>query len=766
MRERFQLTIKGVVQGVGFRPFIYRLATQEKLAGFVLNDSLGVKVEIEGEKNRIKNFLKRLKKEAPFASCIEEIKKESIPPKGEEKFEIKESIEEKEKFVFIPYDLSICPDCLRELFSSYDYRYLYPFINCTNCGPRYTIIKDIPYDRKNTTMAKFKMCKTCYEEYSDPLNRRFHAQPCACFLCGPSLDLVKDRYRKPKKLTKKATEELFKKAAYLLNEGKILAIKGIGGYHIACDAKNIKSVKLLRERKNRPTKPFALMVDDLNIVKRLCYLSKKEEEVLSSARAPILLLKIKKRCAWMNEVAPHQKFLGIMLAYTPLHYLLFFYLRKLQKEPILVMTSANLKDTAIAKDEKEVFKLKKIVDYFLIHNRPIYSRCDDSVVIVVKNKEYLIRKARGYVPDFFKFNTPYQILGCGAQLKATFSIVKNNYLISSPYLGDLKNYANYKFYLETFNHFKKIFDFEPSIVAFDLHPGYFSTQFALSFKDKKKISVQHHHAHLASCMIENNFLNEDVIGIIFDGVGLGLDRNIWGGEFLVGNLKTFKRVGFFNYFGLPGFEKAIEQPYRVAFDILYRIFKEKVFSLNLEFIKERVALLKKIKRIIQSGNFVLTSSVGRIFDALAALLGIKDKISYEAEAAVLLEMCAYDCRERKVIPYSFCIIEEKDILKIDWKPFWEEVIKDMYDRKEKAYIAFRFHYSLACLSKSVCVKIRKKYKLDKVILSGGVFQNRLLLRLTEKELKNEGFEVFKHSRFPCNDASISLGQIAVASRNV
>jgi hydrogenase maturation protein HypF len=761
MRERYKLRVKGVVQGVGFRPFVYNLATHLNLGGFVLNDPFGVVIEVEGEVETLRRFLKDLREKVPPASFIEGIEKKKLPPQQEREFIIKKSVPGEDKFVFISYDLSVCEACLRELFDPKDRRFLYPFINCTNCGPRYTIIKDIPYDRKNTTMKNFLMCKRCDSEYHNPQDRRFHAQPNACFVCGPTLKLVEKRDTKFLKLGREKLVTLLREVAGLIHKGKIVAIKGIGGYHIACDATNQETVTFLRERKRRPTKPFAIMVDDIKVISKLCFINKKERQLLSSPKRPILLLRIKQRADWMQTVAPFQKFLGVMLAYAPLHYLVFWYLREFRKEPILIMTSANLKDLPLAKDEGEIFSLGDFVDYFLIHNRPIYLRCDDSVSRVYNNKEYIIRKARGYIPDFFGFPSSKAILGCGAELKSTFSITKNNWLITSQYLGDLKNYSNYEFFLDTLTHFKSIFNFEPQIVAYDYHPNYLSTQYALSLKDKVKIPIQHHHAHAAACMLENR-LEEEVVGVIFDGIGFGQDQKVWGGEFLICDLKRFKRVAYFDYFGLIGIDKAIEEPFRVTFYILYQLFGKSAFSLDLDFVKDiPISTLKLFISLIKAKKFILTSSAGRLFDALASLLRLKDSITYEAEAAILLEMVALDFRGR-VNPYPFKL-EGQKVLKIKWQPIFYQIVKDLIDGRSNSYIAYRFHYTLACIIREVCVKIRKQNQLSKVVLSGGVFQNWLLLTLTTRILRQEQFLVYVHSRFPCNDACISVGQVAIAT---
>lgn len=765
MKKRISLHIKGVVQGVGFRPFVYNLCQKLNLSGFVLNDPQGVKIEVEGEAKKISRFLKELKTKAPSASYIEKIEKKEIPLKEEKKIFIKESVFDKEKFVFICVDLSICDDCLKELLSKNNRRYFYPFINCTQCGPRFTIIKDVPYDRPFTTMKKFKMCKTCLGEYEDPSNRRFHAQPNACFCCGPSIKLIKDlKNRKVERISLKETKKILEKAASLIKEGKILAIKGIGGYHLCCDAKNSQSVKILRERKQRPTKPFALMVDDLKVVEKYCFLNKKEKGLLLSKERPILLLKIKKEEPWMQAIAPQQKYLGIMFAYTPLHYLIFHFLKKYQKEPILVMTSANKKDFPLVKEEKELDQLKEFADYYLIHNRPIYLRCDDSILHVFKNKEIIIRKARGYTPLFLDFKVKKNILGCGAELKSTVSFAKNNYLVTSSYLGDLKNYANYQFFLETLAYYQKIFDFKAEIVAYDLHPNYLSTQYALSLKDVVKVAVQHHHAHLVSCLFEHG-LKEKVIGVCFDGVGFGLDGNIWGGEFFVLDRKSFLRKAYFKYFGLIGQDKAIQEPGRISFYILYHILKEKVFDLDLEFLKSfKKERLKLFSTLIKKKMYVLTSSCGRLFDCASNLLGLKNKVTYEAEAAILLEMVAGDFKGKKS-RFDFQIKKEKDTYIIDWEPLFLEMLKEIKRKKNISEIAYKFHYTLAYIIKEICCRLERDCGLKEVVLSGGVFQNLLLLKETVKILEKD-FKVYHPQKLLTNDGGVSVGQVVVANENI
>jgi hydrogenase maturation protein HypF len=777
MRKRVKIHIKGIVQGVGFRPYIYNLSRKFRLGGFCLNDYQGVVVEVEGEEKRIEGFLRQLERKPPSVSLIDGIEKNDLFPRGEKSFSIKKSVAGRDKFVFISYDLSICNDCLKELFSPQDRRYLYPFINCTNCGPRFTIIKDVPYDRPSTTMMGFKMCSHCLKEYNDFADRRFHAQPNACFKCGPAIKLTeKVKDFKVRKATFKETQDICDKTAQLILKGKITAIKGIGGYHLACDAKNAEVVARLRISKRRLTKPFALMVDKVEVCEKYCFLSKQEKEILLGRKRPITLLKIKKERPWMQEVAPQQRYLGFMFPYAPLHYLLFYYLRKYSKEPILIMTSGNKKDCPLVSDEKKLRQLKSYADYFLLHNRPVYVRCDDSIVRVFRNREIIIRKARGYIPDFFEFyhssnissgriKKSKSILACGGELKNTFSIIKDRYLITSPYIGDLKSYPNYEFFLSMLSHYKKIFSIEPEVIAYDYHPNYLSTQYALSLKDKLKVPVQHHHAHLAACMLEHK-LKEKVIGICFDGSGLGEDNKIWGGEFFIVDRKSFLRAGHFRYFGLIGGDKAVEEPARVGFYLLYAILGEELFDWNLPFLnhfnKEEISSLGNL---FKKKLFVLTSSSGRLFDAAATLLGLKNKISYEAEAAILLEMYASNYKGKRE-SFNFSIRREKGVYIVDWHPLFLDMAKEVRKGKDISLLAYKFHRTISLIIKEMAHRMRKDYGLRQVVLSGGVFQNFLLLTESVRMLEKEGFLVYYPARFPSNDGGVSIGQAVVASENI
>jgi hydrogenase maturation protein HypF len=761
MRQRLKLHIKGVVQGVGFRPYIYNLSRRFSLGGFTLNDSRGVIVEIEGEIKNVQEFLKTIKNSPPPASHINSIHAKRIALKGQDKFSIKPSLKRQKKFTLISYDLAICADCRRELFTKHNRRYLYPFINCTNCGPRFTIIKDMPYDRANTTMDVFKMCEYCFKEYNNRHERRFHAEPNVCFACGPTLSFFKKTaiYHTEHPLTN--TNNIFKKAAELIYKGKILAIKGIGGYHLACDAKNTAAVTKLRKRKQRPTKPFALMIGDMKATEEICFLSSKEKELISSSRRPIALLEIKRKLPWIRQVAPQQKHLGVMLAYAPLHYILFYYLKKCDKTSVLVMTSANKKDFPLVSEEKELWQLKSYADYFLTHNRNIYMRCDDSISRIFQNKEIIVRKARGYTPDFVEFKHKKHILGCGAELKNTFSIAKNNYLITSPYIGDLKNYRNYELFFENLSHYQKVFNFQSQAVAYDYHPEYLSTQYALTIKGAQKIAVQHHHAHLAACLFENN-INEKAIGVCFDGTGLGLDNAAWGGEFFIVDKKSFTRLGHFRYFGLLGHDKAIEEPKRVVFYLLHQLKKEMPKN-DADCRKTFTGKERNIfQQLIESKEFTLSSSAGRLFDAVSGILGLCDKVTYEAEAAILLEMLAMDYKGASV-SFDFSIDKKGDTYIIDWQPLFAGLFKE---KSSPAYIAYKFHFTLARIIQEMAKILRKNYSLNKVVLSGGVFQNMLLLKLAVGLLVKEKFSVYYHHRYPFNDGAISIGQVVVANENI
>ena len=754
--QSIKLKIKGIVQGVGFRPFIYNLAQKHHLGGYVLNDTYGVEIEAEGQKKNLDKFVKEVRTFPPPQSQIEKIEISKIPFRGYCDFIIKQSRKKTTRDVLISPDLATCEDCLFELFDSNDRRFGYPFLNCTNCGPRLTIIRDIPYDRAKTTMSVFKMCPDCQKEYYDPKNRRFHAQPNACPICGPKLSLL-DKRRGELNISNPIDTTV-----QLLKKGKIVAIKGIGGYHLACDATNNSAVSILRKRKYREDKPFALMAKDLKDIQKFCYVSPLEKKLLESVARPILLLKKKNVNLIASDVAPMQKNWGVMLPYSPLHYLL------LKKSGlVLVMTSGNLSDEPISYEDGEAFqKLPRIADYFLTHNREIYRRCDDSVVRVWKNKEMILRRARGYVPRPLKMDFRFKkhIFATGAQLKNTFCLAKDDSAFLSTHIGDLENFETLDFYVKEVERFKKLCWVKPEIVAYDLHPEYLSTKYALSLSNVKKIPIQHHHAHIVSCMAENQ-INRKVIGVAFDGTGFGEDSAIWGGEFLLANLKNYWRAAHFKYVPMPGGEMAIKQPWRMALSYLYDCFGEDFLNLDLEFVRKvRSDKWKMIKKMLDNKiNLFPTSSAGRLFDCVSTLLNYRENINYEGQPAIELEFLANKNIRTK---YDFEIIEEKGILTIHPQKIIMGVVRDLIAKEKKSTISAKFHNTIAQIVSRICLKLRSKYKLNSVCLSGGVFQNVFLLDRTYSLLDKNKFDIFTHHKVPANDGGISLGQAVIANNRI
>lgn len=762
--KRIKIEVKGIVQGVGFRPFIYSLAHKYNLKGFVLNNSNGVIIDVEGEEGIIEKFISDIKKKAPPLSRIKNMDIKKLHLVGYEKFTIKPSSSKEEKFVLISPDIGTCDKCLQELFDPNDRRFHYPFINCTNCGPRFTIIKAIPYDRPKTTMDEFKMCSRCKKEYEDFLNRRFHAQPNACSDCGPKVELINSQLK-----AEKYGEDAIIQAAKLLKEGKVVAIKGLGGFHIACDATNPNSVKRLREVKRRDKKPFAMMAKDIQTIFEFCEVSEVEKIKLLSPHRPILILKKKRNNFIADNVAPGQKYYGVMLPYTPLHYLLLeeFYLQN-PRLPVLVMTSANLSDEPILYKEEEIFtKFKNIYDYFVTHNRKIYIRCDDSVIRCFEDKELMIRRSRGYVPEPIElpFSIKHQVLACGAELKNTFCVTKNGYAFLSHHIGDLESLESFIAFKEGIEHFKHLFSIEPTLIAYDIHPHYLSTKYALDILDSELniegISVQHHHAHIASCMADNQ-IQDKVIGVAFDGLGYGTDGNLWGGEFLITDYSDFKRVGRFQYIQMPGGTQAIKEPWRMACSWLWHIYRNDALKLEIEFIKsldkEKWDVLKNL--IIHRINAPLTSSVGRLFDAVSALLGICKFTTYEGEAAIELETIVDEISSP---PYKYELFGKMPNIIIKPELIFVDIIKDLKNKVPVNRISARFHATIIDIVVKMCSEIRKDTGIERVALSGGVFQNMLLLHGVVRKLRNKKFKVYIPSRVPINDGGISFGQAVIAS---
>ncbi|MFQ5924602.1 MAG: carbamoyltransferase HypF [Dehalococcoidia bacterium] len=753
--ELFQISVRGVVQGVGFRPFVYQLATKYQLKGWVCNTSGDVKIEVEGEREALDQFLVELESEAPPLARIEGIIAASAPPVGYAEFEIRHSIAEEGRYQLVSPDIATCDACKSELLSPEDRRYRYPFTNCTNCGPRFTIIEDIPYDRPKTTMRHFRMCPQCQREYDDPWDRRFHAQPNACPECGPSLELIDGNGKTI------ACDDVIATTSKLLKEGKILAIKGLGGFHLACDATNEEAIQLLRDRKRRPFKPLAIMLATLDEVREHCFVSNEEEKLLTSPECPILLLRWRENSSVSRNVAPELKYLGVMLPYTPMHHVL---LRETGQP--LVMTSGNISEEPIAKDNEEALRrLRGIADFFVLHNRKIYARYDDGVAIVERGKPQLIRRARGYAP--YPIHLPFkakQVLACGAELKNTFCATREDHAFISQHIGDMENLETLEHFENTIELYKKLFRIEPRILAHDLHPEYLSTKYAKELASEfTLVGVQHHHAHIVSCLVENG-IQEPVIGVAFDGTGYGSDGTIWGGEFLVADYKGFNRVGHLEYVPMPGGAAAIERPYRMAFSYLHALLGGSVLDRELPFLRDVDQYEKEVmKRQLEKGiNSPLTSSCGRLFDGVSALIGLRGKVDYEAQAAIELEMAAPE-EIKNSEGYPFSIVEQEGVKMVKLKELFEAIILDIKNRLPVGIISMNFHHTIARMAREMCRLISRETGLRTVALSGGVFQNRLLLRLTADALEKEGFTVLTHSLVPTNDGGISLGQAAIAN---
>jgi hydrogenase maturation protein HypF len=756
--QRYVIKVSGVVQGVGFRPFIYQLATEYGVNGWVRNTSGYVEIDVEGQPASIDSFINDISLKAPPAACVEKVAVQKGEPVGYTRFEILQSQSHKDEYQLISPDLSTCHECVSEIMDPGNRRYRYAFTNCTNCGPRFTIIKDIPYDRIFTTMEKFKMCPQCQAEYDDPSNRRFHAQPNACPKCGPQLQLVE------KDGVVVQNDDPVSATVKLLRTGKIVAIKGLGGFLLACDATNNETVNLLRQRKVRPSKPFAVMVKDVDEASKYCCISEEERDLLLSTHSPIVLVKLKEGGFVAPSIAPNLKYLGILLPYTPLHHLLM-------KEiglP-LVMTSGNLSEEPIAKDNEEALhRLSSIADYFLWHNRDIYVRYDDSVAVVVDGETRLARRARGYAP--YPVHLPFvssPVLACGAEMKGSFCLARDNHAFVSQHIGDMENEETLEHFQDTVGIYKKLFRINPGIVAYDMHPDYLSTRYALELKENdttlKLCAVQHHHAHIASCMAENG-IEEQVIGVSLDGTGYGMDGHIWGGEFLLADYKNFKRLAHLEYIPLPGGDASTKKPLRIAVAYLYYLLGEKALhdsELGKRMNDEEMSLIKC--QIDRKLNSPLTSSCGRLFDAVSALIGVRDCINYEAQAAVELEMVATDFSPSDDTLYPFDIQDDCNGKVIRLGRLFDAILNDIRANRSKAEIAYRFHISLARTVALLCSKLSDETGVKVVALSGGVFQNRLLLHLTMEALKEQNLVVIAHKQVPTNDGGIALGQVAVAN---
>mgnify|MGYP001773004802 CR=1 FL=1 len=783
-----KLYIYGRVQSVGFRPFVFKLANELGLKGYVKNKTSYVEVLLQGEENKIKSFLSNLTSNLPYPAKIEKIKSETVFLKDFASFEIKESEDSEVEILYLPAEIKVCKSCLKELFDPNDRRYLYPFINCTQCGPRFTIIKTLPYDRQNTTMDVFEMCDKCKQEYTDPHNRRFHAQPNACHECGPGLEMWKvvgEKIERVFSLTR-TSSEVEKILDFVVGEilnGKIFAIKSYGGYHLVCDATNDKAVSKLRERKKREQKPLAIMCSCVEAIEKYCFVSNEEKEVLSSCEAPIVLLvrkdDIKSGVERISEkVVYNNRYFGFMLPYTPLHYLIFEWLKRNNKDIPLVMTSGNLsEEPQVFKDDEAFNKLKNIVDYFLTYNREINIRCDDSVVMVFNRELYPIRRSRGYAPEpiFVEFEFKKPTLGFGADLKNTFALAKDSYVILSHHIGDLDNLETIESYKKSIDYYLNTFKFKPEVVVCDLHPLYFSKKIAYEFAKThalKLIELQHHYCHMLSCMLENGIFDK-TIGVIFDGTGYGLDGKIWGSEFLVGEHKEFERIAYFDYLTLVGADLSIKEPYRVAATFLYQEFKdEKIVEMFWnKFLKEKLADKINFKDLFDSIKFCLENNfnisqscgMGRFFDVVAVMCGVGIYNHYEGQLPSQLESISYKFFDEikkldEYYEYEIFKIDKKFV--VNTKLLLKNVFNDLFfEKKDIQKVASKFHYTIVKITLELVLKIRENLNINKVVLSGGVFQNNLLLSSLWDLLKEKDFEVFIHRKVPCNDAGISFGQV-------
>lgn len=744
-KKRYLIKIYGTVQGIGFRPFVYNEAVKYKIGGFVKNSNGHVIVDVTGTREDIKHFLIKIIKNPPSLAVIDKITCITLNNLHYTDFKIEKSLKNQSNLEgFTLQDLATCDQCARDIIDKKGIRYRYAFTNCTKCGPRYSVIKELPYDRENTTMDTFKMCQNCKDEYENPIDRRFYSQGNCCKNCGPSLILIDNRGNK-KKCTDKINETI-----NLIKSGKIIAIKGIGGFHLACSGRDKYAIRELRQRKRRPNKPLAIMMKNISTVKRYCIVNKKEEEILTSNIRPIVLLNKKDGIDLPLNIAPKQNKLGIMLPYNPIHYLLME-----NNLDVIVMTSGNISGCPMEYKNCSAFdNLKTTADYFLMHNREIYVPVDDSVVKVFQGKVCIIRIGRGYAPMCEKFNIKDNIIALGSEQKNTISISKNNYIYTSQYLGDLKDLNYYKSYEYVLNHLVKLLNVKPNVWAQDMHPLYILNEYNRN-KTGIKLKIQHHHAHMVSCMAEHNIFQKS-IGVIYDGTGFGTDGNIWGGEFFIGTRVNFKRVGHFQYVKIQGGDKSIKEPWRCAASYLH-FFKcpvNKFLDSSIE--KNKIDVI--IKALDSSLNCYKSSSVGRFFDCISALLGTSFS-TYDGEAAINLENIL---DENIHDYYNYKIVYKDNAYLIEIKDIIREVLMDICNKVKKSIISSKFHNTISKLTCDLVLKLSKSYGIKKVILSGGVFQNEHLLNSIYEILIDNGLEVFFNCKIPINDSGISFGQIGIA----
>jgi hydrogenase maturation protein HypF len=746
------ITVTGLVQGVGFRPFVYRIALASDLAGWVQNTNENVRIEISGTAENLAEFLFALKNNAPPAAVIENISVEEIVTNHHSSFSILKSDDVSDEITEISPDIAVCDECLADI-SKNGNRHYYAFVNCTNCGPRFTIIEDLPYDRAKTTMNSFIMCPQCRHEYETVTDRRFHAQPIACNDCGPGYELIVKGLK-----TNLNIENILNKTSRYISEGGVVLIKGLGGMHLACDALNSNAVEKLREIKKRDGKPFAVMFRNTACLDQYASFNSIEEQSLISWRRPIVLLEMKKNpssSALPDNINSGLNLIGAMLPYMPFHYLLFERL----KTDVIVLTSGNFSnEPIITADDEALRKFSGITDAIVLHNRKIFNRTDDSVVRIIGDRERLFRRSRGYVPSPVSTSLNTEgIIAFGAELTNCFSVGRGNKVYISQHIGDLSGIETTDFYEETIAKFIKLFRIKPSLAVVDMHPDYISTRTGSDFSNLPIVSVQHHHAHIASCMAEHR-LDEKVIGVAFDGTGYGTDGNIWGSEFIVCDLNDFERITHFEYVQLPGGDSASEEPWRVATAWLYKVYGRSFTSFDLQMLKDtdidKVELI--IQMIDQNINCPLTSGAGRFFDAMASLLGLVQIATFQAEGPMLLEALV-DPGIKGSYPFSSGTT-------ICFDSTIRSVVDDILLGTEKVTIATKLHNTIINVIFDTVTAIREKECINKAVLSGGVFQNKYLLSRTTELLKNNGFEVFSHATVPTNDGGIALGQLAVASK--
>jgi len=757
MQARKEIQVSGIVQGVGFRPYVFRLATELDLSGTISNTSTGVTIEIQGPTELIDHFVLRLPREAPTLAHITGVAIRELPCKGDRTFQILASHTGEPVRTWISADIAICGDCLRELFDPTDRRYLYPFINCTNCGPRFTIVRDIPYDRCRTSMDEFPMCGACRAEYEDIHNRRFHTQPNACWECGPQLEWWDAQGHRI------ATSDPVREAAQRLRMGDVVAVKGLGGFHLAADATNPSAIERLRERKRRGEKPFALMVPDLEAALSFCEVNDCARIALVNRQRPIVLMPKKKGAILAQAVAPRQGDLGVLLPYTPLHHLLF----AKGRFSALVMTSGNLSEEPIAVDNQEaVARLAAVADFFLVHNRDILLRCDDSVVRPGTRGLEQIRRSRGYVPVPLELHrTLPAVLAVGGELKNTICLARGNLAFLSQHIGDLENVESFTFFREAIDHLSSILEIEPKIISYDLHPSYLSTQWALAQKNAHLVGVQHHHAHIASCMEENGVKGR-VIGLALDGAGYGTDGTIWGGEALLADYSGFERAAHLAYVRMPGGSAAIREPWRMALSYLMHHFGAEFLEWEIPFVgrlnrKKAETILEMTNKGV---NSPLTSSCGRLFDAVAAVMGLRGEVNYEAQAAMELEMFAR--RTAEAGAYPFDIRRTNRCWEIETRTLFAAILEDLTRNVAFESISRRFHNGLVAVLTRLACLLRQESGLNRVCLSGGVFHNTLLREQLIGDLEAAEFTVFTHSQVPAGDGGLSLGQAVIAGRRV